>query len=115
LPRDGIEKQMLTGAPLPSVLLSRTGQDVRLCQACAQCDDLMADGMDLAFGEILRLAARNDEHALTCSSLWCCEPLLGKAGRCPAGIDVPAVIRALRQEALRRGYHPQPPTPDWIL
>jgi heterodisulfide reductase subunit C len=41
--------------------------------------------------------------------------LLGKAGQCPAGIDIPAVIRALRQEALRRGYRPLTATPEWIL
>jgi heterodisulfide reductase subunit C len=101
--------------PLAQVVYARTSQDVHLCQACDQCRDLMADGMDLTLGEILRLAAVNDERAIVCDSLWCCEPLLDKAGRCPSGLDVPAVIRALRQEALRRGYHPISATPDWIL
>ena len=101
--------------PLSSVVLSRTSQDVRLCQACDQCADLHAEGMDLTFGEILRLAARDDERSITCDSLWRCEPLLEEAGRCPAGIDIPAVIRTLRQEALRRGYRPLTATPDWIL
>lgn len=101
-------------APLAQIVYTRTSQDVRLCQACDMCRDQVADGMDLTFGEILRLAAVNDERAIVCESLWCCEPLLGKTGRCPAGIDVPAVIRALRQEALRRGYHPITATPDWI-
>jgi heterodisulfide reductase subunit C len=71
--------------------------------------------MDLAFGEILRLAARDDEYSLGCDSLWRCEPLLKDTTRCPAGINIPAVIRALRKEALRRGYGPHPPTPEWIL
>ena len=102
-------------APLAFVVLSRTSQDVRLCQACDQCADLHAEGMDLTFGEILRLAARNDERSITCDSLWRCEPLLGKMGQCPSGIDVPIVIRTLRQEALRRGYRPLTATPDWIL
>ena len=101
--------------PLASVILSRTSQDVRLCQACDQCSDLRAEGMDLAFGEILRLAARDDERSLGCASLWRCEPLLNDSTRCPAGIDIPAVIGALRKEALRRGFGPPPPTPEWIL
>ena len=99
---------------LPQVVFSRTSQDVRQCQACDLCRDQMADGMDLTFGEIMRLAAVNDERAIVCDSLWCCEPLLGKAGRCPGGIDIPAVIRTLRQEALRRGYHPISAAPEWI-
>ena len=101
--------------PLAFVVLARTSQDVRLCQACDQCRDLHAEGMDLTFGEILRLAARNDDRYITCDSLWRCEPLLGKPTSCPAGIDIPAVIRTLRQEALRRGYRPMTATPEWIL
>jgi heterodisulfide reductase subunit C len=102
-------------APLAFVVLSRTSQDVRLCQACDECRDLHAEGMDLTFGEIFRLAARNDERSITCDSLWRCEPLLGKPAHCTAGLDIPGVIRALRQEALRRGNHPLPATPEWIL
>ena len=102
-------------APLPFVVLARSSQDVRLCMACDQCRDLQAEGMDLTFGEIMRFAARDDERAITCDSLWRCEPLLDKMVKCPSGIDVPFVIRALRQEALRRGYRPLIPTPDWIL
>jgi len=102
-------------APLRSIVLSKTGEDLSLCQACDECRDLLAEGMDLTFGEILRLAADDDERSIACDSLWRCEPLLGKATRCPAGIDVPAVIRVLRQEALRRGYRPLTATPEWIL
>ncbi len=101
--------------PLASIVLARTNEDVRLCQACDECRDLLAEGMDLTFGEILRFAARNDERSITCHSLWRCEPLLGKPAHCPAGIDIPAVIRTLRQEALRRGYRPMTATPEWIL
>jgi heterodisulfide reductase subunit C len=105
----------MKGAPLPALVLARTGQDVRLCQACDQCRDLLADGMDLAFGEILRYAAHDDERALACQSLWCCESLLAGLPRCPAGIDIPAIIHALRREALRRGFRPITATPEWIL
>lgn len=101
--------------PLPFLILAQTSQDVRQCLACDQCADLRAEGMDLSFGEILRSAARNDERALTCSSLWNCEPFLDRPTPCQAGLDIPAVINALRREALRRGLGPQPPVPEWIL
>jgi heterodisulfide reductase subunit C len=74
-----------------------------------------ADGMDLTFGEILRYAATDDERAIVCDSLWSCEPLLGESLRCPSGIDVTAVVRALRREALRRGHHPAASTPERVL
>jgi heterodisulfide reductase subunit C len=101
--------------PLAQVVLAQSSQDVRQCMACDLCRDLHAEGMDLTFGEILRYAAANDERSIVCDSLWRCEPLLGKSLRCPSGIDVTAVIRTLRREALRRGYHPISATPDWIL
>jgi heterodisulfide reductase subunit C len=101
--------------PLPFLVLTKTGQDVRQCQACDQCDDWLAEGMDLSFGEILRYAARNDERALTCNSLWRCEPFLDRPTPCQAGLNIPAVINTLRQEAVRRGLGPQPPVPEWIL
>lgn len=101
--------------PLPFLILAQTGQDVRQCQACDQCDDLVVEGMDLSFGEILRTAARNDDRALTCSSLWSCEPFLDRPPACQADLDIPAVIHVLRDEALRRGLGPPPPTPEWIL
>jgi heterodisulfide reductase subunit C len=101
--------------PLRSLILAKTGQDVRQCQACDLCEDLRADGMDLSFGEILRCAARDDLRALTCASLWRCEPLLDGPAICQAGPDIAAVIRFLRREALRRGLGPQAPVPEWIL
>ena len=106
---------MMDQRPLPFVILTRTGQDVRGCQACDLCEGVRADGMDLAFGEILRLAAHDDSRALTCASLWCCEPLLSARLKCQAGIDIPAVIRALRDEALRRRFGPPPAYPALIL
>jgi hypothetical protein len=101
--------------PLAHLILTRTGQDVRECQACHLCDDLLADGMDVPFGELLRLAAVDDRRALTCSSLWCCEPLLSTRLCCQAGLDIPAVVRALRDEALHQGLGPPPTYPEMIL
>jgi len=101
--------------PLAHTVRTRTGQDVRLCQACNLCDDLRVPGMDLSFGEMLRSAGRDELRALTCASLWACEPLLSPPPTCQAGLDIPAVIGALRREAIRRGCSPPPATPEWIL
>jgi heterodisulfide reductase subunit C len=59
--------------------------------------------MDLTFGEVMQAAARNDVRALTNRTLWACDSVLAAHARCQEGIDLAAVIRALREEALRRG------------
>lgn len=105
----------MSDRPLRSLILAQTGQDVRQCQACDQCADLTAEGMDLTFGEILRCAARDDPRALTCASLWRCEPLLDRPAPCPAGLDIPAVIGVLRSESVHRGLAPRTAIPEWIL
>jgi heterodisulfide reductase subunit C len=89
--------------PLRAVILAATGQDVRLCANCASCESLMASGMDLTLGEMVRAAARNDSSVLTCASLWACEALLLRPIPCQAGLSIPAIVIALQREAELRG------------
>jgi len=89
--------------PLRSVILAETGQDVRLCANCTNCDGLTVPGMDLTLGEIIRAAARNDPQALTCATLSACEDLLLRPIPCTAGLDLTSIIIALQREAELRG------------
>ncbi|HLC02343.1 MAG TPA: hypothetical protein VJK02_04855 [Anaerolineales bacterium] len=88
--------------PLRAVIMTSTGQDIRECTNCNSCDDWMAPGMDLTFGEVLRAAARDDPGALDNQTLWACDELLARV-RCPSGIDIASVILALIHEAELRG------------
>lgn len=88
--------------PLPFIILAATGEDVRRCANCQSCADLLTPEMDLTFGELIRAAARDDPRALTCATLWNCDAVL-ESGCCQEGLDIPAVIQALRQEAAMRG------------
>jgi hypothetical protein len=91
------------GASLPHIILCRTGEDVRRCTACWGCEALFDASMDLTIGELMQAAARNDERALACRTLW--SPALAASGiRCQQGIRVGAVIDALRAEAVLRGH-----------
>jgi heterodisulfide reductase subunit C len=92
--------------PLRAVILAATGQDVRLCANCASCESLIAPGMDLGLGEMVRAAARNDSSVLTCASLWACEDLLLRPIPCQAGLSIPAIVIALQREAELRGLAP---------
>jgi hypothetical protein len=94
--------------PLRSVVLTETGQDVRLCANCANCNGLTAPGMDLTLGEIVRAAARNDPLALTCATLSACEDWLLRPIPCTAGLSLPSILIALQREAELRGLAPLP-------
>ena len=91
-----------TRAPLRAIIMTSTGQDVRACMNCDSCQDWMAPGMDLTFGEIMRAAARDDPRALKNQTLATCDELLARV-RCPSGIDIASVILALVREAELRG------------
>lgn len=91
--------------PLPFIILAETGQDVRKCSNCHNCESWIAPGMDLSFEEILRAAARDDPLALQNRSLWNCNDAFTDSISCQEGFDITAVIRTLRREAKLRGYH----------
>lgn len=97
---------MASRGPLRFVILAATGEDIRRCSGCACCDPIDAPGMDLTLGELLQAAVHDDVRALTSQTLWASEPILSPPPRCQEGIDVPRVIRALREEAVRQGLAP---------
>jgi len=92
--------------PLRAIILAATGQDVRLCANCASCEGLMAPGMDLSLGEMVRAAARNETSVLTCASLSACEDLLLRPIPCQSGLSMPAIVITLQREAELRGLAP---------
>ena len=89
--------------PLRAIILSETGQDVRACRSCWQCDDERHPGMDLCFGELMRAAAKDDPIALLNETLWNCDLILDGGFNCQSGIQLQAVINVLRREAKIRG------------
>jgi hypothetical protein len=98
---------MAVRGPLPHIVLSSCGEDVRRCTSCWGCEALTAPEMDLSIGELMQGAARNDERVLTCNSLWHWQPLPGRVV-CQQGINVVSVLEVLRQEAIHRGCAPRP-------
>ena len=88
--------------PLPFILLANTGQDVRNCISCEFCYQTL-EGMDITFNEVMQAAACNDLGVFESPLLWNCNTLLESNLICTAGIDIPKVIHALRDEAEIRG------------
>ena len=89
--------------PLRLVVLAVTGQDVRKCQHCDWCSALLSPDHDVSVQSLLQMVALNDEEALTCRTLWSDVVLASARNACANGIDVEAVLLALRAEARRRG------------
>lgn len=98
------------GETLAARVLERTGVDVARCYQCGKCSAgcPLAPEMDSPPSQIMHLlqlsglpgdfaAAALRSHAiwlcLTCEVCYC---------RCPMELDIPAVMDALRHEALRR-------------
>ena len=79
-----------------------TGQDINICHACFDCDVPLAEEMDIPLGSLVQLALLDDEEALNSRTLWSDAVLEASRGACKRGLNLPAVMNALREESLRR-------------
>ena len=87
---------------LRSVVRKATGQDVYTCHACNDCDIDARDEMDIPLSSLVQLILLNDEEALQCRTLWSDTVLEASRGACKRGLDLHAVLTALREESLRK-------------
>jgi len=87
---------------LRRVIKDTTGQDIKICQACFYCDIHFPDDLDIPLGSLVQLALQNDEEALHSRTLWSETVLEAARGACKRGLDLHAVILALRTECERR-------------
>lgn len=90
---------------LRRIVKEAAGVDVGKCQACFDCDLFIKDELDIPLGSLIQLILQNDEEALHCRTLWSDAVLEASRGVCKRGLDLYAVITALREEKLRRDGH----------
>jgi hypothetical protein len=99
-----IQVAMKTRAPsLRSSVLAQTGQDVSRCCSCALCEEITDSGGDVSLAMLFQWILVNDDRALTCRTVWSDEVLRQADHICANQLDIPVVLRALREEAHRRG------------
>jgi hypothetical protein len=79
-----------------------TGQDVYLCRACQLCDIDPADDMDVPLTTILQMVMFDDDEVLTCRTLWSERALNEASHACKRGLNLSAILLALRAEANQR-------------
>jgi hypothetical protein len=87
---------------LRRVVKQATGQDVVKCQACFDCEVSIPDEMDIPLGSLIQLILQDDEEALHCRTLWSDSVMDASRGACKRGLDLHAVMQALRNEAMKR-------------
>jgi hypothetical protein len=87
---------------LRSVVRKNTGQDVYVCHACNDCDIDARDEMDIPLSSLIQLILLNDEEALQCRTLWSDSVLEASRGACKRGLNIHAVMIALREESIRK-------------
>lgn len=90
---------------LRTIVLAQTGEDVSRCCSCALCEEITDEAGDVGPSMLMQWILANDNRALTCRTVWS-DVVLRRADRaCANQLDIPAVLRALREEAHRRGLH----------
>ena len=87
---------------LRSVIRKATAQDVNICHACNDCDLDAHDEMDIPLSSLVQLILLNDEEALQSRTLWSDSVLEASHGACKRGLDIHAVMIALREESIRK-------------
>jgi heterodisulfide reductase subunit C len=88
---------------LKRIVKETTGQDISRCQACLDCEVSCPEDIDIPIGSMIQMVMFDDEEVLTCRTLWS-DCVLSKARlACSRGIDIHAVMLALRAETHKRG------------
>lgn len=90
-----------------------SGQDLLACYQCGKCSAgcPMAPSMDILPNQIIRLAQLGLEEDIARSkAVWVCASCLTCTARCPRGVDISAVMEALRLLTLRSKVDYMDPT-----
>jgi heterodisulfide reductase subunit C len=82
-----------------------SGQDLLACNQCGKCSAgcPIVTVMDLLPSQVVRMAQLGMEEVLESNTIWICASCLTCGTRCPKGVDLPRLMEALRQIALREG------------
>lgn len=82
-----------------------SGQNLLACNQCGKCSAgcPVVAAMDILPNQVIRMAQLGMEEVLESNTIWICASCLTCATRCPKGVDVPRLMEALRQIALRQG------------
>ncbi|MDD3268028.1 MAG: 4Fe-4S dicluster domain-containing protein [Syntrophomonadaceae bacterium] len=102
--------QLLPASASDKALLARleeeAGTSAKLCYQCGKCSAGCPVGfaMDNTPRQVIRLLQLGLlNEALDAQSIWICASCETCSARCPRGVDIAALMDALRREALKQG------------
>jgi hypothetical protein len=93
----------MPGHSLRHTVKISTGQDVYHCRECQLCDLDSSPDMDVPLTTIIQMVMFDDEEVLTCRTVWSENVLVQSAHACKRGLNLHAILLALRAEARQRG------------
>ncbi|MFH1957808.1 MAG: 4Fe-4S dicluster domain-containing protein [bacterium] len=82
-----------------------SGQNLMSCYQCGKCSAgcPVVEAMDILPNQIIRLVQMGQKaETLNAKTIWLCAACFTCRARCPRGVDLPAVMEALRQVVLRK-------------
>ena len=91
------------------VIANEAGVDFQDCYQCGKCTAgcPMAHGMDLMPREVIRLLQLGlVDEALRSKTPWICAQCAVCSARCPQGVDIASIMRAVRHASKDAGYKP---------
>lgn len=89
---------------LRQIIKDASGENINLCRTCNACQVPGTENeVDVPLGSLVQMILFNDEEALTSKTLWSEAVLAQSRYACRKGINLEAVLLALRDEAKRRG------------
>lgn len=87
---------------LRNVVKQASRQDLYVCNACNDCEIQTSDDMDIPLSSLVQLVILNDDEVLECRTLWSDFALEAARSACKRGLDLRAVLIALRAESTRK-------------
>lgn len=92
---------------LPKRVKEISGQNVYSCYQCGNCSAgcMFTDEMGMLPHQVMALVQNGDKSVLEINTPWVCASCFVCSVRCPRGLDVTAIMEALREIKIReRGF-----------
>ena len=93
----------MSAKSLHLLVKKQTGQDVYKCRECHLCDGIQDADMDIPLTTVLKMIMFDDEDVLSSRTVWSDGVLKAALNACKRGLNIQAILLALRDEATVRG------------